>query len=113
ARGDERRDRRRFERLSLIDALLCSLGVFRLALDADETAAEMLGDGAGGAGAAERIEHEIVDTRTRQDHAREQRLRLLRRMQLLAVAAFETFFAGAQGDRPVGTHLDVLVAGFE
>ena len=46
-------------------------------------------------------------------HAREQRLRLLRRMQLLAVAALEPLLAGAQRQRPVGADLDVLVAGLE
>ena len=48
-----------------------------------------------------------------EDHAREQRLRLLRRMQLLAVAALEPLLAGAQRQRPVGAHLDVFVAGLE
>ena len=90
-----------------------SLAYLRLALEADEAAAEMLGDGAGRAGAGEGIEHEIVDARGRQDDAREQRLRLLRRMQFLAVAALEAFLAGAQRDGPVGADLDILVAGLE
>ncbi len=42
-----------------------------------------------------------------------QRLRLLRRMQLLAVAAFEPFLAGAQRNEPIGAHLDVVIARFE
>ena len=70
-------------------------------------------DRAGRAGAAERVEHEIVGTRRRQDHARQQCFRLLRRMQLLAVAALEPLLAGAQRDEPVGAHLDVVVAGFQ
>ena len=57
--------------------------------------AEAARHGARGAGAAERIEHEVVGPRRRQDHARQQRLRLLRRMQLLAVAAFQPLLAGA------------------
>ena len=86
ARGHERRERRRFQRLGRGDALFRGLGVFRFALDADETAAELLGDRAGGAGAAERVEHQIVGPRARQDDARQQRFRLLGRVQLLAVA---------------------------
>ena len=77
------------------DAFLGRLGVLGVALDADEAAAETLGDRAGGAGAAERVEHQIVGPRARQDDAREQRLRLLGRMQLLAVAALQALLAGA------------------
>ena len=63
ARGHERRERRRFQRLDRGDALLGGLGIGRIALDADEAAAEVLGDRAGGAGAVERIEHEVVGPR--------------------------------------------------
>src|SRR5262249_12893920 len=83
------------------------------ALDADEAAAEALGYRAGRAGAAERVEHQVVGPRGRENHAREQRLGLLGRMQLLAVAVLEPLLAGAQRQRPVGAHLDVLVAGLE
>src|SRR6185312_7954855 len=94
-------------------ALLRRRGVFRVALDADETARQALAYRAGGAGAAERVEHEVIEPRGRQQHAREQRFRLLRRVQLLAVAALEALLAGAERQRPVGADLDVLVAGFE
>ena len=46
-------------------------GIGRVALDADEVAAEALGHGAGGAGAEERIEHDVarLATRTRMTRA--------------------------------------------
>ena len=113
ARGHERRQRRRFQRLHRGDALLGGLGVGRIALDADVAAAEVRGDRAGGAGAVERVEHQVVGPRTRQDDAGEQRLGLLRRMQLLAVAALEPLLAGAERQGPVGADLDVFVAGFQ
>ena len=96
-------------------AMRCSAarGIVALALDADEAAAEALRHRAGGAGAAERVEHEVVRPRGRQDDAREQRLRLLRRVQLLAVAVLEPLLAGAERQGPVGAHLDVLVAGLQ
>ncbi len=92
---------------------MCGRGIFGLALDADETAAQAVGDGAGRAGAAERVEHQVVGPRRREDDARQQRLGLLRRMQLLAVAAFESFLAGAQRKEPIGAHLDVVVTRFQ
>ncbi len=95
------------------DALFRGLGVFRFALDADEAAAEALGHRAGGAGAVERVEHQIVRPRRRQDHARQQRFRLLGRMQLLAVGAFQPLLAGAEREGPVRAHLHVFVAGFQ
>ena len=113
ARGHERRHRRRFQRFGRRNAFVRCLGVFGIVLATDEAPAQPLGDRAGGAGAAERIEHQIVGTRAGEDYAREQRFRLLRRMQLLAVAAFQAFLAGAQRQRPVGAHLDIFVAGFE
>ena len=64
----------------------------------------------GGAGAAERVEHEVVGTRRRQDHTRQQGLRLLRRVQLAPVAALEPLLAGTERDQPIGAHLDVVVA---
>ena len=88
-------------------------GVVGITLDADEAPAQPARHRAGRAGAAERVEHEVVRPRRREDDAREQRLRLLRRVQLLAVAALEPLLAGAQRDQPVGAHLDVVVAGFQ
>ena len=113
ARGHERRDRRRGHDLHAGDALFRRSSVFRFALDADEAAAQPLGHRAGGAGAVERVEHQIVRPRRRQNDARQQRFRLLRRMQLLAVGAFQPFLAGAEREGPVRAHLHVFVAGFE
>ena len=76
-------------------------------------AAQALRHRAGGAGSAERVEHDVAGPRRGEDDAREQRLRLLGRMELLAVAALEPLLAGAQRKRPVGADLDVLVAGLE
>ena len=72
------------KRLDRVDALARGGGVSRIALDADEGAAEPARDRAGRAGAEERIEHEIAGVRGREQHAREQRLGLLRRMGLAA-----------------------------
>ena len=55
-----------------------------LALDADEVAAEALGDGAGGAGAEERIEDDVAGLRRGEQDAMEQRLGLLGRVDLPA-----------------------------
>ena len=57
--------------------------------------------------------HEIAGFRRRQDHARQQALGLLGRMNLLAVGALEAFVAGAQRDQPVGTCLHVLIGGLQ
>ena len=70
-------------------------------------------DRAGRAGAAERVEHEVVGPRGCENHPRQQRLGLLRRMQLPAVAALEAFLAGAERQDPIRAHLHIVVAGFE
>jgi hypothetical protein len=67
----------------------------------------------GGAAATERVEHKIVGAGGGQKNTRKQRFGLLRRMQLLAVAALEPLLAGAKREEPVGPHLDIVVAGFE
>src|SRR4029450_1812963 len=95
------------------DARLRGRGVGALALDADETPAQALGHRPGGAATAERVEHEIVGARGSENDPHQQRLRLLRGMQLFAVAAFETLLAGAERDGPVRAHLYVVVAGLE
>ena len=56
-----------------------------LALDADEDAAELLGDRARRARAEERIEHHIARLGGGEQHAMEQRFGLLGRMKLAAV----------------------------
>ena len=106
-------ERRLGHRLGGGDALLGGGGIFGVALDADEAPAQPVRDGPGRAGAAERVEHKVVGARCREDHARQQRFRLLRRMQLLAVAPFQPLLAGAERNEPVGAHLDVFVARFE
>ena len=113
ARGHEGCERRLGHRLDRGDAFFRRGGVFTLALKTDEAPAQPLRHRAGGAGAAERVEHQVVGPRRRQDHARQQRFRFLRRMQLLAVAAFEPFLAGAQRKQPIGAHLDIVVARLE
>ena len=80
-----------------------------LALDADEMAAEALGDGAGGAGAEERVEHDVAGLRRGEQDAVEQRLGLLRRVDLLALAVLQPLVAGADREQPVGAHLQVVV----
>src|ERR1700716_2131565 len=108
--GGERSFRQRLDRG---DARLRGLGVAGIALDAEEGPAQTLRRRPGGAGAAERVEHQIVRPRGRQDHAGEQRLGFLGRVQLLLVLALEALLTGAQRQRPVRAHLDILVAGLE
>ena len=91
------------------DALARQRGVGRVALDADKAPAEPLRHRAGGAGAEERIEHHVARPGRRQQHAVQQRLGLLRRMRLLAVAAFQPLRPAAERDQPVAAHLDVFV----
>ena len=107
------RERRLRQRLDRGDAPLGRRRIVRLALDAEEAPAQAARDRAGRAGAAERVEHEIVGARGRENDAGQQRFGLLRRMQLLAVAVLEPLLAGAQRDQPVGAHLNVFVAGLE
>src|SRR5512139_207042 len=84
-----------FERFDLGDTLAGRFGVFCILLASDKAPSKTFGDRASRAGTAKWIQHQIVRPRARQDHAREQRLRLLCRMQLLAIAALEPLFAGA------------------
>ena len=56
-------------------------------------AAEKLGDGAGGAGAEERIEDHVARIGGADDDAVEQGFGLLRRMRLAAVFALQAFAA--------------------
>ena len=73
-----------------------------LALDAEPAPAEPLGDGAGGAGAEERIEDHVARVGRGEDHPVQQRLRLLRRMRPPALA-LQPLAAGAQRDQPVAS----------
>src|SRR6185437_1703426 len=57
-------------------------GVSFLALDADETPAEPLGDDRGRARAEKRVEHHIARVARREDQAVQQRFGLLRRVGL-------------------------------
>ena len=67
-----------------VDAPARGRDVAAVALDADEVPAELLRDRARRAGAEEGIEHDVARLRRREQHAIEQRLRLLRRMHLRA-----------------------------
>ena len=82
----------------------------RLALDADEAAAEPLRHRAGRAGAEERVEHDVARLGRGQQHPVQQRLGLLRRMRLLAVAVAAAAPAPpAERDQPVAAHLQFVV----
>ena len=113
ARGHERRQRGFRQRFDGGDAGFGRRGIGLVALEADVAAAEAFCHGAGGAGAVERIDHEVAGLRRRQQHARQQAFGLLGRMNLLAVGALEAFLAGAQRDQPVGTRLHVLIGGLQ
>ena len=64
-----------------VDALRGGVDIDLLALDADEMAAEPLGHRAGRARSEERVEHHVAGLGRGQHDARQQRFRLLRRMQ--------------------------------
>src|SRR6516162_3338707 len=113
ARSHEWRQRRLRQRINRANPLSRSSGIVSVPLDADKTAAEAVGHGAGRAAAAKRIEHQIVRARGGKYDARQQRLRFLRRMQLLAVVGFEPLLAGTQRNEPVRAYLNVVVAGLE
>ena len=102
----ERRIRRRLDRG---DARLGRGDVALLALDADEVAAEPLGDGAGGAGAEEGIEHDVAGLGVGEQDAVEQRLRLLGRVGLVALLVLQPLVAGADREQPVGAHLGAVI----
>ena len=97
------------QRRDLGDALAGDGGIVGIALEADEATAEAARDGAGRAGAEERIEDDVARIGRRHDAAEQQRLGLLRRMGLLAVLALQPLAAGAQRQQPVGAHLGALV----
>src|ERR1700726_4622652 len=89
ARGLERLERRLRQRRDRRDALLRRARVTLLAFDADEGAAEAFGHRAGRAGAEERVEHQVARTRGGERPAREERLDLLRGMNVGAVLILE------------------------
>jgi hypothetical protein len=66
-----------------------------------------------GAGAEERIEHHVAGVGGGEEHAGQQGLGLLGRMDLLPIRVLQAFLAGAERDEPVGAHLKVLVAGLQ
>ena len=113
ALGRRHQEGRLRQRLDGGDPRAGGLRVDRLALDADEAAAEALGHGAGGAGAEERVEHHVAGIGRRQQGAGEQRLGLLGRMDLAAVGVLQPLVAGAERDEPVGAHLEVVVAALQ
>ena len=81
----------------------------RFALDADEVAAEPLGDGAGGAGSEEGIEDDIARARGGEDDAVQQRLGLLGGVDLGAGRILQPLAAGADRQQPVGAHLEAVI----
>ena len=84
-------------------------GIGFVALDADEAAAQPLGDRRRGAGAEEGIQHHLSRLGAGQDHAVQQRLGLLGRVQLVAVRVAQTLMPGAERDEPVAPHLKIVV----
>ena len=76
-------------------------------------AAKPPGDGAGRARSEERVEHHVAGLGRSQHDARQQRFRLLRRMQLVAIVVLQPLAAGADRKQPVRAHLHVVVGGFQ
>ncbi len=113
ARGLEGGERRFRERLDGGDSRLGCGGIGGITFDADEPPAETLRHGAGGAGAVKGIEHHVAGLGSGENRAREQRLGFLGRMNLLAASVLQALLAGAERERPVGTHLHVFVAGLQ
>ncbi len=101
------------ERLHRGDALGGGVDIGLLALDADEMAAEPPGDRACGAGAEERVEHDVAGPCGRHQDAGEQRFRLLGRVKLVALVVLQPLGARADGKQPVGAHLHVVVGGLQ
>ncbi len=91
------------------DALAGEAGIAGIALQPDEMAAESSGDRTGRAGTEEGIEHDVARPGRGDHHAVEQGFGLLRRMRLLPVGAFQALMAGADRQRPVGAHLQLVV----
>ena len=60
----------------------------------------------------ERVKHHVADIGRSHNHAIQQRFRLLGRMQLIAVFAFQAFLAGAKRNLPVAAHLRIVIQRF-
>ena len=84
-----------------------AIGLFPF--DADEAAAQHLGDGPGGAGAEERVQHDIAGMGGGNKDAVQQGLGLLRGMGLVAVFILDALAPGAERDHPVRPHLHSIV----
>ena len=111
AAGRGGHDRLFGERFDRIDALARLGSIARIAFDADEGAAKSARDRAGGAGAEKGIEHEIARVRRGKQNPRQERLRLLRRMDLSPLAVLQPLRAGADRQEPVRTRLAIVIAG--
>ena len=85
------------------------LAVAWIAFDADVVAAQHLGDGPCCACPEERIKHHIAGVRGPDQHAVQQRFRLLRWMRFVAVFVFETLMPCADRQDPIRPHLNALV----
>ena len=70
---------------------------------------ELLGDSACGAGAEERVEHDVARIGRGEDHPVQERFRLLRRMGFLARLVLDPLPAVADRQQPIGPHLKVVV----
>ena len=95
------------------DARLRQRRIAGVPLDADEPSAQALGRGPGGADAEERVQHHVARPGGGQQHPVQQGFGLLGRMGLVAVRVLHPLLAGAQGDQPVGPHLQVVIGGLQ
>src|SRR5690606_16274061 len=94
--------------LELRDALLRSVDIGLLALDTDEMTAKTFCHRACGARTEEGIEDHVARLRGGEHHAGQQRLRLLRRVNLVTVLVLEALLARADREQPVRAHLHVV-----
>ncbi len=99
----------RRDRHDLGDPLLGELGVARIALQTDIATAQAAGGGARGPGAEEGIEDDVARLGGSQDHPVQQGLGLLGRMRLGARLVLQALFTGAERQRPVRAHLQLVI----
>ena len=87
-------------------------GVGLIPFNANEIEAQLFGHGTCCTCAKKRIEDDVTGIARRKHHALQQGFRLLCGMHLVAIGIFQAFAARAQGQRPVGAHLRVIIENF-
>ena len=100
------------EWLGRFNAGQCSFCVVFITFNTDEVATQLLGHSTCCAGAEKWIKHHIAYIAGGQHHALEQCFRLLRGVQLIAVLVFKALTTGAEWQRPIGTHLQIIIKYF-